>query len=244
MDIEKVRQIGLNEKESKVYIELLQAGDSLVSEISEKTKINRSLLYTVLEDLAIKGIVTYIIKNNVRYYRAAEPIKILSLLKEKEEIFRSILPELMNLHKPRTKKPVVEILEGEEGIRTILNDILNVNKEWDAFGAPGKGFEILGPWVNVFEKKRSKSKIILKAIFTKTEDGIRRGKELAKLKNTLIRYMPSIYNSPASNYVYGDRIVILFWYKEFPFAVRIIDKNLAESYTSHFKTLWDSSKDS
>ena len=44
MDTEKLKQIGLNEKESTVYIELLQAGDSLVSEISDKTKINRSLL--------------------------------------------------------------------------------------------------------------------------------------------------------------------------------------------------------
>jgi predicted transcriptional regulator len=244
MDIEKLKQIGLNEKECRVYIELLQAGDSLVSEISEKTKINRSLLYTILKDLANKGIVTYIIKNNVRYYRAAEPNKILSMLKEKEKIFESILPELTELHKPRTKKPIIEILEGKEGIKTILNDLLRIKQEWFAFNVPGKGPEILGPTVHSFEKERQKEKIPLKVICVKTKEGIKRGKEFSKMKHTLVRYAPKPYESPASNWVYGDRIVIIFWYKEFPFAVRIIDKNLAESYKNHFKTLWDSSENS
>ena len=242
MEIEKLKQIGLNEKESLVYIELLQAGDSLVSGISEKTKINRSLLYTILTDLANKGIVTYIIKNNVRYYRAAEPDKILSMLKEKEKIFESILPELTKLHKPRTKKPIIEILEGKEGIKTILNDLLRLKQEWFAFNIPGKGPEVLGPTVHAFEKERQKIRIPLKVICVKTEEGLKRGREFSAMKYTQVKYTPKPYESPASNWVYADRIVIIFWYKEFPFAVRIIDKNYAESYKNHFKTIWDSSE--
>jgi len=241
MDIEKLKQIGLNEKESRVYAVLIQAGDSLVSEISQKTGINRSLLYSVLSDLANKGIVTYIIKNNVRYYRAAEPNKILSMLKEKEKAFESILPDLMELHKPRTKRPIIEILEGKEGIKTILNDVLKIKQQWSAFDVPGKGPEILGPAVHAFEKERQKEKIMLNVICVKTEDGIKRGKEFSQMKFTKVRYAPRPYESPASNWVYGDRIAILFWYTEFPFAVRIIDKSLAESYKNHFKILWGSS---
>ena len=64
------------------------------------------------------------------------------------------------------------------------------------------------------------------------------------MTHTQIKYAPKPYESPASNWVYGDRIVIIFWYKEFPFVVRIIDKNLAESYKNHFKTLWASSENS
>jgi len=113
MDIDKLRQIGLSDKESNVYLALIEFGDSLVSEIAERTRINRSLLYDVLSGLADKGMVTYILKNNVRYYRAAEPEKILSIIREKENIFKTMLPELMALHKPQTKKPIVEILEGK-----------------------------------------------------------------------------------------------------------------------------------
>lgn len=242
METEKLKQIGLNEKESQVYLELLQLGDCLVSEIAKKTKINRSLLYTILSDLSNKGIVTYIIKNNVRYYRAAEPNKILSMLKEKEKIFESILPDLLKIHQPRTKKPIIEILEGKEGIKTILNDVLRLKQKWFAFDVPGKGPEILGPTVHAFEKERQKEKISLNVICVKTEEGIKRGKEFSQMRYTQVRYAPRAYESPASNWIYGDRIAIIFWYKEFPFAMRIMDKNLAESYKNHFQILWDYSK--
>jgi|SRR3989344_2610016 len=239
MNLEKLKEIGLNDKEIKVYIGLLQLGDSLVSEIANKTKINRSLLYTILTNLSDKGIVTYIIKNNIRYYRAAEPEKILSMLKEREKFFESLLPELKDLHKPKTKKPVVEILEGKEGIKTILNDVLKIKKEWYAFNIPGKGPEVLGPKAEAFEKERQKLRITLKVICVKTEEGIKRGKQFSKMKHTFVKYTPKSYESPASNWIYGDRIVIIFWYMEFPFAIRIIDKNLAESYKNHFKALWE-----
>ncbi|MDD5178142.1 MAG: helix-turn-helix domain-containing protein [Candidatus Nanoarchaeia archaeon] len=243
MDPEKLKQIGLNEKESKVYLSLLESEDCLVSEIAEKTKINRTLLYSILSDLSNKGIVTYILKNNTRYYRAAEPEKMLSMLKEKEKFFESILPELISLKKPKTKKPLVEILEGREGIKTILNDLLRIKQEWFAFNIPGKGPEIIGPTVEAFEKERQKQKIILNVLCVKTTEGIKRGKEFSQMKFTNVRFMPESYESPASNWIYGDRVVVIFWYKEFPFAIRIIDKNLAESYKNYFKALWKVAKE-
>lgn len=242
MDIEKLKHIGLNDKEIKVYLALLELGDSLVSEIADKTKINRSLLYSILSDLANKGIVTYILKNSVRYYRAAEPEKILSVLKEKEKAFESILPDLTSLYKPRAKKPIVEILEGREGLKTILNDVLRLKEEWFAFNVPGKGPEILGSAVHLFEKERQKERIKLNVICMKTEEGMKRGKEFSKMKYTFVKYMPETYSSPASNWIYGDRVTIIYWNKEFPFAVRIIDKSLADSYKNYFKTLWNSLK--
>ena len=238
MDIEKLKEIGLNEKETKAYLALLELGDSLVSEIAKKTGINRSLLYTIMSDLEKKGMVSYILKNNLRYYRAVEPTKILSILKEKEKNFASILPELIKLYKPRKKKPVVEILEGREGIKTILNDVLRQKKEWFAFNVPGKGPEILGFKVHSFEKERQKMRIKLNVVCVRTEEGIKRGKQFSRMRYTRVRYMPATYESPASNWIYGDRIVIIFWYKEFPFAIRIIDKNLAESYKNYFRVLW------
>ncbi len=239
---EKLEQIGLNQRESSVYLALLERGDCLVSEIAKTTKINRSLLYSILDNLVNKGVTTYIIKNNIRFYRAVEPNKILSILKEKENVFESILPQLMSIQKPMTKKPIVEILEGKEGIKTILNDVLRVNKEWFAFNIPGKGPEVLGPMAHLFEKERQKTKIILNVICVRTKEGLRRGKEFSQMKYTKVRYTPEIYESPASNWIYGNRTVVIFWYKEFPFAIRIIDKNLAESYKNHFKLLWKASK--
>ena len=243
MDIDRLKEIGLNDKESRVYLALLELEDALVSEISAKAKINRSLLYSILDSLAKKGIVTYILKNNVRYYRAAEPHKMLAMLKEKEKILNSIMPELVALHKPRKKMPIVEVLEGREGLKTIFNDVLRLKKEWFAFNVPGKGPSTLGTTVHAFENERQRKGIRLNVIVMKTKQGIKRGKQFAAMRNTKARCMPETFESPASNWIYGDRSVIIFWYKESPFAIRIIDKDLAESYKNHFRALWTVSKE-
>jgi sugar-specific transcriptional regulator TrmB len=243
MDLTKLQDTGLNEKESRLYVKLLELNESTVTKLAKETNINRSLLYFILSDLEKRGFVSYIIKNNVRYYKPIEPQKILSLLEEKKKSFESILPELITMSKLIKRKPQIEILEGKEGIKTALNDILRQKKEWFAFNIPGKGPEIMGPMIYAFEKEREKAKIVLNVILTRTEQAFERGKEFSTLKHTNIRYMPEEYSSPASNWIYGDRIVIIFWYKEFPFAVRIIDKDLAESYRNHFKALWKISKE-
>ena len=44
----------------------------------------------------------------------------------------------------------------EEGIKTILNDILKEAKEWLAFGSSGKGQEVLSFYAEHWEKEREK----------------------------------------------------------------------------------------
>ena len=68
------------------------------------------------------------------------------------------------------------------------------------------------------------------------------GKRFSKMKYTELKFIQEYYESPASNWIYGDRIAIIFWYKEFPFALRIIDNNLAESYRNYFNLLWKIAK--
>ncbi len=242
MELKDLSQTGLNEKEVKIYLSLLRGGVSTVSAISKETGINRSLLYFILDKLEKEGVVSYVIKNNVRYYQPIEPERILDRLKQKELGFKRLLPELLALKNSSLKKPKVEILEGKEGIKTILSEILRLKCEWYAFNVPGKGPEIMGDYVYSWEKERQKHKILLNVLMVSTKQGLVRGKEFEKMKYTKVKYLGESYSSPASNYIYGDRIAILFWYKEYPFAIRIIDKNLADSYKNYFNLLWKLAK--
>jgi len=108
--MEVLKEIGLNEDESKVYVALLKEGSSLASNISKSTKINRSHTYKILDELIEKGFVSYAIKNNTRYYNPISPEKILDLIREKEFKLKEELPKLINLFNPIKNKPVVEIL--------------------------------------------------------------------------------------------------------------------------------------
>lgn len=242
MNLDKLYGVGLNENESKLYVSLLKLTESSVTQLSKESGINRSLLYFILHDLEQRGFVSHILKNNVRFYRAVNPNKVLDLLHEKEKGFKSILPELLELNKFSKKKPQVEILEGKEGIKTILNEILRLKKDWFAFNIPGKGPEVLGDWVYAYERERQRVGIKLNVILVGTEQGVIRGKEFSKMKFTKVKYLGKNYESPASSYIYGDRLVIIFWYKEFPFAIRIVDKSLADSYKKYFDEMWKIAK--
>ena len=238
MDLKELQNFGLSKQEATIYIALLQSQEALVSEISQKTGYNRSSLYTVLDQMTKKSFITYIIKNNTRYYRATEPSRILAILKEKERSFLNILPELNKLHKPKDKKPIIEILEGREGIKTLMNDILKQKKTWYAYTSPGRGNKLIGPYTEFFEKERQKLKITLNVIILKTALGYRRAEEFKKMKYTNVRYMPEIFDSPSTTWIYSNRVAICFWYEEYPFAIRIIDKKAAETQKHHFDMLW------
>ena len=239
---ETLKEIGLEDEEIKVYLAMLEIGSSLASRIAEKTKINRSHVYQLLERLISKGFVSYVIKENRKYFSAVNPEKIIEIVKEREQKLKNILPNLLQLTTLTKEKPIVEVLEGKEGIKTILNDILRVKKDWLGFGSSGKGPEILSFYAEHWEKEREKLKIPMRAILDNSESGIKRGNELSKRKYTEIRYMLEEYSSPSSTWIYGDRITFIIWSKEHPFGIRIKSKEVTDNYKKHFEVLWKNAK--
>jgi len=239
---ETLKEIGLTSEETEIYLAMLKLGSSLASKISEETKINRSHTYQLLERLISKGFISYAIRENRKYFSATNPEKIIELVKEREQKIKDILPNLLELFSFEKEKPIVEIFEGKEGIKTILMDILRVKKEWLAFGSSGKGQEILSFYAEHWEKQREKLKIPLRGILDKSKTGLKRGKELRKRKYTQIKYTPEEYSNPASTWIYGDKIVFIIWSKEHSFAIRITNKEITDNYRKHFEVLWNSAK--
>lgn len=239
---ETLKEVGLGNEEIEVYLTMLKCGSSLASKISEETKINRSHTYQLLERLIVKGFVSYVIKENRKYFSAVNPGKIIEIIKEREQKMKNILPNLLGLVSFQKDKPIVEILEGKEGIKTILNDILKAKKEWLAFGSSGKGTEILSFYAEHWEKERTKLKIDLRGILDSSESGLKRGKELTKRKYTEIRYANEEYSNPSSTWIYGDRLVLVIWSKEHSFAIRIISGEISDNFRKHFEVLWKSAK--
>ena len=56
----QLENIGLNGKEARIYLSLLEIGESPVSKVAEHSKINRVTCYDVLDKLIKKSFVTEI----------------------------------------------------------------------------------------------------------------------------------------------------------------------------------------
>ena len=89
MDKTILKQIGLTDHEITIYLTALELGESLASKISEKIRMNRTHVYDILEGLISKGLVSYVIKSNKRYFSATDPHRLVELVKEKEKSWRN-----------------------------------------------------------------------------------------------------------------------------------------------------------
>ena len=95
---EFLRDIGLTEAETKIYLVLNELGSTTATKIITKSGLHKSTTYETLERLTDKGLVSSIIKGKKRYFYAADPEKLLAIVKEREANIQRILPELKQKH--------------------------------------------------------------------------------------------------------------------------------------------------
>ena len=130
---ELLQKIGLTESETKVYLALLKIGDfTSKGKILKEAKIAPSKVYHILNKLLDKGLVSTIIKNNVKHFAAAPPSRIQDyLLTKKQEIVEqektanSLLPKLEETYKSFQKESTAEIFKGWQGMETVYFTVIN-----------------------------------------------------------------------------------------------------------------------
>ena len=144
MDKEKaLKEFGLSDKESLVYLELLKLGKINLQELAKKIDLPRTTIYNTLNYLYVKGLISKIVKGNTTDFEAADPSKLMDTINQKKEILLSILPELEGLKKQLSESSNVEIYEGFKGVSTILLDIFKKKQQTYYFGSYSKSVEVL-----------------------------------------------------------------------------------------------------
>ena len=123
---------GLDEKETLIYLSLLQTGPTAIRKIAEITEINRGTTYEVLKKLKTLGLVTYFHQGKHQHFAAEDPKNLFKLVnRKKNEVedlelqFQHIKPALEGLFNPEIQRPVVKFYENYSGIRSILEDVLD-----------------------------------------------------------------------------------------------------------------------
>ena len=238
--LEVLQNYGLAEKEAKTYLACLELGDSLASEIALKSNLPRTLLYDILERLIDLGLISYAIKNNRKYFRTADPREFLQILKEKELAIKQVLPALEMLQKLHgVRKPKVEVYEGKEGMKTMMNDILRSNShEFLAYGSSRSSFEVIPAFMEEWHHERIKRKVRMRIIYNQTQQARLRIKAHPKsLRYSRYRFMPIKLESPTATLIYAHKVVLQSWTKE-PFAVMIENREMAENQRRYFEELW------
>jgi sugar-specific transcriptional regulator TrmB len=231
-----LRDLGLSDKEIRVYLSLLGLGVSKVQGIAKHSKLLRTTVYEILESLIGKGLVSYSIKSGVRHFEAAEPSKLRYMVEEKRRKVLGIMPELEAIAKGVKEKPRVETYEGREGLKTFMRNVIREKmKEMHAFGAEGKFRDMFGYFFTSWDRERVKNGIVLRIIYN---ERVRDKKLREGIPHSSMRFLPSRYKFPSTTIVYGDNVGIVLWSAE-PLAISIKSGEIAKSYENFFELLWD-----
>lgn len=244
MESPDLLQLGFTENEAKVYLALLETGLSTITKLISKTNLHKQIIYDNLQRLTAKGLVSYVIQSNRKYFNAVSPEKIRDILEEqkkelesRENLLQEILPQLLaRKEESRSKQSLATIYYGKKGLKSILEEILKQKEEVLSYGAEGKFKQLFGPYWDNYNRRREKLTIRFKVIWNEKLRGKR--ENIAYLD---AKYIPKEFDNPASTLIYGDKTAIILW-EDVPFAVLIESQKITASYKNTFNLLWNIAK--
>ena len=136
----ELQDIGLSEKEAKVYLAALEIGRATADQLAKQAKIVRPTTYVQLESLMKKGLMSTYQEGKKTYFAPESPELLRRLLLKqrddltaKERDLSSLLPDLLRQFEGAGERPVVRFFPGKEGIKLVREELLTTkDKQIDA----------------------------------------------------------------------------------------------------------------
>ena len=229
-----MQALGLTEREAEAYLELFNFEEATAAQLAKVVKEHRTNIYDSLYSLVKKGLIAYSIKNGVKYFKAADPSRLIDYVKEKEEQAQEILPALQNRLKQVEDKPIVEVYEGKEGFKTILMKMLKTGKTIYGIGASEEWEKRFPIKIQQYMKEREKRRIRGKLLYT-------RGTKVIEHRLNEIRFLPKESSQPSTIAIFGDNVAVFMWTD--PLVATVTkSRQLSKSFKKYFDVLWESSR--
>jgi sugar-specific transcriptional regulator TrmB len=238
--------VGLTEGESEVYTILVEQGLSSAGDVFKKSNLASSKVYEILFRLVKKGLSSFILKNNVKYYDATPPERLLDILEEKKQKLttsqakiKSLLPLIHKKRKQVKNKTHVVLYEGKEGPKIVLKEALEAGKRGAllmGFGTNEDPYKDFLPYdINDHLKEMKKHNIGWKLLFSQ-------GKWKSQAPNSEIRFLPQEFTQPIRTMIYGNKVALVDFTSK-PWLTIIFEKEeIVKSYTNQFNFLWKIAK--
>lgn len=236
---EKVLQnIGLDEKQAKVYLALLELGKATVVQIAKKAAIKRPTCYLILDSLKTKGLVSEIPEKRRTLYAAEDPEILEKNTRQNLLQFHEMLP-LYRAKYNRGVKPTIRFYDTKDAIENLYyNEIFPAEKIY-FYGTSVKKINQVWPkmfsiWDGYWSPKKKKNPDNVLEIVDNEPEDIAYAKRYIGRRE--IRILPKGKKFLADSAIYGDKILITSLANMF--AVSIESPDLADTYRALVELAW------
>ncbi len=249
---QQLANFGLNKKQIELYLSLIKEGTLTPLELSRSTRINRTTIYRLLEDLNKLGLVEEILDQHRIKYQVVDPKKLKVLLIQKELALKkqqAELPELIKqlslIHNQPSSSTQVKYFRGKEGLKQMLWNVTEAKSGFSGFG--------YGDWNDSVGKKfaeKLRQRVVEKKLISReiqNEDQVDKVMTYTSIKHYdqyhESRIIPkSVVEINHDTYIYDGVFAFYHFYEGQLFGVEIHNQEIAKTQQQIFQVLWQQAK--
>jgi len=244
MDTDILEGIGLTKAEIKVYVALLELGQTTSGKIIEKSGLQSSVVHRVLKSLTERGLVSYVKIVKDRHYQAASPTYLLMYIEEKRKGIEKLIPLLVQRQKAVEERLETEMVVGKKAIFSLLLNLIadaKPKEEYLSFSLTQEHEEedVVLFYKN-FNVRRWERKLNVKVLGNIAVKPIfEKNYPITLLRKTNLKY--TTFNFPQGIIIFRNKTIFLNWEKT-PTAVVITSSHTAEQFRRFFYDLYNREK--
>ena len=245
MNKQILQEIGLTEGEIKVYLALLKLGDAKKSELVSESQVSSSKVYEIADKLQKKGLIGYIVKGKIRYFKAMEPKRLLDFFSDKTFKFeekRKELEKMIPFLETSNQETQAALYEGLKAIKNFYRNLLEelkAGEEYYVIGVNyGENLAGVKEFFENFHRQRVERKIKVKMLVNyDAKDILVKNIRL----NSEIRYLPQYLMSNMIILFYKNKAFIFFLAKD-SIGLLIENNEIVHGFQAYFNTFWKLAK--
>ena len=239
--VDQLIDVGLTPGEAKVYLAMIHIGPSRVGKIVEMSGVSQSKIYNVLDRLILKGLASYNLQDNIKYFQSLEPSRLHEYIQRKEDEVRrqkeALTQIISDLSKNvnAAKRSTSEIFMGERSLRSAYMTLLSDSKRGDIlryFYPYPNAHENASPFYSRFYKYQKSKGLIERGIVNSNFKNSQHFKEIPK--DVKLRHVN--FPLPGTIDIFADKLLIIDW--KTITGILITSSEIAGIFVDYFDSIW------
>jgi len=239
--VDQLIDVGLTPGEAKVYLAMIHIGPSRVGKIVEMSGVSQSKIYNVLDRLILKGLASYNLQDNIKYFQSLEPSRLHEYIQRKEDEVRrqkeALTQIISDLSKNvnAAKRSTCEIFMGERSLRSAYMTLLSDSKRGDIlryFYPYPNAHENASPFYSRFYKYQKSKGLVERGIVNSDFKNSQHFKEIPK--DVKLRHVN--FPLPGTIDIFADKLLIIDW--KTITGILITSSEIAGIFVDYFDSIW------
>ena len=242
-----LKRFGLSSNDVRVYEVLFRIGRTKTGALIKETAIANSRVYASLQNLVSRGLVSYQVKNNVKYYQAELPSELIDRAERDATKLKELSHALSQLPITKQDRNETNTFEGIRGLKMAYEkhmEGLEHGETISIIAFVGSEFrdspDLRRFFTEVVDRKQLEKKVKGRMITHKMlKDIIRKDRPDASIYD--MRYLSNSYKLPYTLNISRKEVMISVW-GDNPVVFSIQNPIVVEAFQKNFDFLWSQAK--